>query len=244
LLSVTASFALGLALCATPARASIIYETNAGLNGKDGPVDARATFDFGPNSLTLTLDNLQTNYQAGGQAISGIIFTIGGSPTGTTFTGGTAVHINLDKPGNIVSTSGSATATSRWGLDTTTPVGLTALTGTQPDEMIIGPPVSQTGGSNNLGFYSTSNAQDQFNPFLEKSATFTFTFTGGVTSSTSVSGVKFQFGTGPDTTTGTEDSHIVPPPVAAPEPATLGMAMFAVAASAWYAWRRRRRTAA
>jgi hypothetical protein len=238
MLSVTASFALGLALCATPARASIVYETNTGVSDQDGLVDARATFAFGTNSLTLTLENLETGYKAAGQAISGIIFTIGGSPTGETFTGGSAVHITLDNNGNITSPASGPTATTKWGLTSTNPTGLTALTGGQPDEMIIGPPDSVTGN------YPNFNGQTQFNPYLQQSATFTFTFTGGVTSSTDISNVHFQFGTKPDFTTTTEQSHVVNPLAPSPEPATLGMAVFAVVASAGYAWRRRRRTAA
>jgi hypothetical protein len=60
-------------------------------------------------------------------------------------------------------------------------------------------------------------------------------YTGGVTSATTVSGVKFEFGTNPS-----EDGIIPGTPVSVPEPSTLTSAAIGIVMLAGYTWRRRR----
>src|SRR5687767_5445950 len=74
----------------------LVFQTAAGASGNDGPVSAKATFTFNTNTLTLVIENLQSSHNAAGQAISGIHFEISPAATGTAFTGGTGVMVNID----------------------------------------------------------------------------------------------------------------------------------------------------
>jgi hypothetical protein len=70
---------------------------------------------------------------------------------------------------------------------------LTALTGGQPDHLIIGP--DSAGGFTGAGLYSNANSSiGNFNPSVLGSATFDITIPG-VTSASTLSHVVFQFGT-------------------------------------------------
>jgi hypothetical protein len=235
----TVVLALGAAVSPPAARASIIVETKSGVKDGDGAVHAKATFTFGTNTLDIVVENLQTSYTAAGQAISGIIFQVTPAATGITFTGGTAVKIDVADGGSATYHNGISTpvATTRW--HTATPsTNLIALGGGQPDEMIIGVPTTQTPLT-----YANFNGQDQFNPYLKQSATFHFTFTSGVTAASQVTGVKFEFGTGPDYTTTSNDLTTTIVLTAVPEPSTLGGAGFAALAGVGYGWRRRGKAA-
>jgi len=223
------------------ARASIVVETKPGVTGKDGAVHAKATFTYGVNTLDIKLENLQTDYVSGGQAISGLIFQVAPAiAAGQTFTGGSGVMIDVADNGTVAyhNNISTAVATTRWHTELPA-TDLIALGGGQPSEMIIGVPTTLNPLS-----YSSFNTQDQFNPYLMQTATFHFTFTSGVTAASSVSNVQFQFGTGPDSTTKSGDVTTTVVVTATPEPSTLCGAGFAVIAAIGYGWRRRGKVAA
>ena len=211
-------------------RASSVFVIPANTNnGADLPVAASATFSFGSDSVTITIQNLEANPTASNQLISGLQFTLSGAPTGQSFSSGSAVEMTLSPPNYTLLNGGNPVATTRWHLASSNE--LTALGGGQPSQLIIGPP----NGSNQ---YSNANGgSHNFNPNLFESATFTLTYAGGVTSATTVSGVKFEFGTNPS------EDGIIPVIATVPEPSSLTCAATGILMLAGYTWRRRRAAA-
>jgi hypothetical protein len=208
------------------------------------PVSAMATFAInvtntmtGAGTVTITLENLQVDSSKSNQCISGFAFTLTGTPQplANSLTG-SAVHITIASDGSFPAGTlpGTASATTRWSLISPPSNNMTALGGAQPSEMIIGPP--GTLNMNGSGQYAVSgNFQTQFNPFLYRTATFTLTYTSGLSSSTDVTAAIFTFGTGPDANiTGTP--HDTP---AVPEPATAVMAGIGLASLGLFKLRRR-----
>jgi hypothetical protein len=209
-------------------RASSVFVIPANTNnGADLPVAASATFSFSSDSVTITIQNLEANLTASNQLISGLQFTLSGTPTGQSFSSGSAVEMNLSPPNYTLLNGGNPEATTRWHLASAHE--LTALGGGQPSQLIIGPP----NGSNQ--YTNANGGANNFNPNLFESATFTLTYTGGVTSATTVSDVKFEFGTNPS-----EDGIIPGTLVSVPEPSTLTSAAIGIVMLAGYTWRRRR----
>jgi PEP-CTERM motif len=209
-------------------RADLVFDIPANTNnGANLPVAASATFSFSSDSVTITIQNLEANLRASNQLISGLQFTLSGNPTGQSFSSGSAVEMNLSQPNYTLLNGGNLEATTRWHLASAHE--LTALGGGQPSQLIIGPP----NGSNQ--YTNANGGSGNFNPNLFESATFTLAYTGGVTSATTVSGVKFEFGTNPS-----EDGIIPGTPVSVPEPSTLTSAAIGIVMLAGYTWRRRR----
>jgi hypothetical protein len=214
------------------AKADMIYEVSG--SGSDGALAAEADFSIGNGTITVVLKNLQTNLGSAGQAISGLTFTASGlqSPAGLSLVSysGDAVNVNAD--GSITdfgttTYSGSILSNGHWGAFSSN--GMTALTGGQPDHMILGPPKYATNG-NVVG-------KGQFNPWFENSATFVLN-APGVTTDSTISNVDFFFGTGPD-------SHLngVPKSVVTPAPPSvilLGVGAVSIAGFAALSRRRRR----
>lgn len=220
----------------------------------DGEVNAGAVFTLDLTTKTLSIDlaNAEKNPTSPGQLLSGIQFTLSGSPTGQQLTVGTGVLINIDSSNGKNGGDGSYTyvnadqsasnlLTTPNGWETTSsPNGITALSGSQPDLMIIGPP-------DDGDKYSGANGGvDNFNPSALKFAHFELTYTGGLNANTLLQNVKFTFGTKPDhvlsPTSVTGD--LVPTVVVTattPEPASL--AVWSVLALAGGAFGRRRKVA-
>ena len=211
-------------------RAGLVFEIPANTKNMENlPVAASATFSFSSDSVTITIQNLEANLTASNQLISGLQFTLSGTPTGQSFLSGSAVEMNLSPPNFTLLNSGNPVATTRWHLASSTE--LTALGGGQPSQLIIGPP----NGSNQ--YTNANGGANNFDPNLFESATFTLTYTGGVTSATTVSDVKFEFGTNPSS-----DGIITGVPVMStvPEPSSLTCAATGILMLAGYTWRRRR----
>jgi MYXO-CTERM domain-containing protein len=214
-------------------QAGFVFDLPANTNnGQNLPVAASATFSFSSDSVTITIQNLEANLTASNQLISGLQFTLSGTPTGQSFSSGTAVEMNLSPPNYTLLNSGNAVATTRWHLASANE--LTALGGGQPSQLIIGPP----NGSNQ---YSNANGgSHNFNPNLFESGAFTLTYAGGVTSATTLSDVKFEVGTDPSW-----DGVIIGVAVTAsdPDPSSLTCAATGTLILAGYTWRRRRAVA-
>jgi PEP-CTERM motif len=185
----------------------------------DGNVDATATIITGANSISIDLSSLEAVTADGGpfgagQEVSGIIITLSSTPTsisspegvGSTFIG-TLINI---APGGAVTSGGTTLA--HWGdsisgktlcLET---AGACAAGGS-PTDLIIGP-----------GPYGDANSSiTGRNPQIQGSGTFDLTV-DGITAATTVTGVKFEFGTGPDYS---KDGVVIPTPPMTPEPSSL-----------------------
>ncbi len=152
---------------------------------------ATATFTPGAGTLTIVLTNTEANIRSAGDALSDIEFL----PSGTLGTAasvssqtGSLIDVTSGNPGSPV--SGDPT---RWGASITGgQVVLTALTGTQPENMIIGP-------ADSMGNYSNANSSiKNFNPYIDGTGTFVIS-DPNITSATTISAVTFSFGTKPDT---------------------------------------------
>lgn len=201
--------------------ASSITYTASG-SGNDGPLSATASFTTSPGSLTLVLTDTTSasTIRSAGQALSDISFTLS-SPAGTMGTATSSGQLaNVSGSGGVTYTSGSPTRWVGVGGGTYTVSGssvyLSAIGGGKPADM-IGPSIS------NGGTYSNANnGFQQFDPYVVGPDTITLALSG-ISSSTTISGVMFSFGTGPDTN--------VPgvPSASTPEPESLCLALTGIA---------------
>ena len=213
---------VGLIAAAVSAHASIIFETPPGSTAGGQPVDARATFSFGTNSLQIVLQNLEANPTSVIQAISDLEFTLSLGASSGSLSSSSGQEITIASGGTY--TLGSTVSTG-WGL-TANGAGSFTLdvlgTATAPAHLIIGPP----DGSN---VYSNANGSiagnGPHNPFLDLSATFNLSIPG-VTAGTTITGVNFSFGTTEGTTV--PGTQLLAESV--PEPATLGLIGLGLAA--------------
>jgi hypothetical protein len=177
--------ALSLAALTTAATAgTFTFSTAAGAVDSVGqPVDASATVTTGAGTITVVLNDLLANPTDAGQLLSDFMFTLSTAPTtalnGTTTPTGTLIC--------IPSTPCTTTTITSWGLTSTgSTILLNSLAG-GPSETIIGPgPYTNANGS--------ISGNDPHNPFLNQTATFTFSV-AGVTASTTVTSASFSFGT-------------------------------------------------
>ena len=167
------------------------------------------------NKITITLTDLYLNPVDVGSNLSGFWFTTSVTPTTDSITSSSATAINV--AGNGTYTNVGAT-TPGWALTLAGAVTkLDDLGAAGPAHTIIGAP----NGSN---VYSAGNGSidgnGPHNDFLYGSATWTLA-ENGVTSATTISNVKFMFGT----TENAGESSILTGTtvVAAPEPTTEAM---------------------
>ena len=196
---------------ATSANAAV-FMFNASGTGGDGPESASATINTSPTQITIDLSSLIANPTGAGQLVSGIELMLGSTPGSATFGGGTGTLINI-APGGAVTPDG--TTTTHWGdaLVGSNLFVATAGTGSaggSPINLIIGP-----------GPYTNANPSiTGRNPSIQNPGHFTINLTG-LTGALTVTGVQFEFGTGPDNTL---------PGVAVPEPAIWALMLFGVGA--------------
>jgi len=185
-------------LAASNASASIVY-TASGKPDSDGLANVKATLTFGAGTLTIILQNLYAGDNASGQTISGLeLDGLSGTILLKTATG----NLEIVEPGGVTP-DGTDVSLTHWGLDGTS--GITTLTGGQPNEMIVGSAPNVNGGF------------DNFNPYVDQTATFTLT-DSSFTANTTVTGVNFLFGTGPD---GHLNGAVQPLTPSVPEPSTI-----------------------
>jgi hypothetical protein len=205
-----------LALAAQPAAANMITLTASG-SSSDGALAAEADFTTSAGQIKIVLTNLLPSTTANlsaGQLLSDLSFTINIPPgtLGATSASGQLANISgtggvTDVSGNPVrwlgqgppAPGGTGTPISITG-NTVTMVGLEALGGGQPSQLIL------PSGSD----FSSANGSvlgGQFNPFVVGPATFTLALSG-VTAGTDVTQATFSFGTSPD-----EHDITVPGPV-------------------------------
>jgi len=182
--------------CAT----SFHYITPTGSSTSDGPVKAAAFFTLDPSThqIALTLTDYLQNPRADGQLISGIMFVVSGTGSGS---------LTTSNSGNIstISSGGSYTtpvsdALTRWTVSSSsTTIYLTTLSGGKPNSLIIGP--DSAGGFSGAGLYNNANSSIiQHNPSVLGTAIFDITVPW-LTATSMLSDVYFKFGTVNDKTT-------------------------------------------
>ena len=199
---------------ATGVAQAVPFTFNASDGSGDDAVSATATITPGAGQLTVVLTNTLPDPRSAGNLLSDISLTLNTLPGVITLASqlGSLIDINVSAGGTFTSHSGDPT---HWDVELTGPlvIHLTTLTGGQPENLIIGPPDSDTGR------YDHANSSvDNFNPSIQGTGTFVINATG-VTSNTIVTAAVFSFGTS-DTerlVTGVPDVT----PTAVPQPMTL-----------------------
>ena len=222
-------------LAAQPAEADLWLASGT---GSDGALSASAGFSISNGSIEVTLTNTldASVIRSAGEALSGVIFTLSNGTTTTSLTGDTATGqlVNVTGTNGVTDKSG---APDRWlnvgggsSAISNQTITLETLGGGKPSEMIL-PYIVTT------GTYSNSNGNfTNFNENVDGPAMFTLNL-AGVTRATTITSVKFLFGTGPDTTlTGTEQVQ------SAPEPSTFVIAVVGALGFLGYGLRRRARS--
>jgi hypothetical protein len=159
-------------------------------------VDATAVFSLSTNTVQITLTNLEKNPTADGQLISGIYYTVSGATNSTsslTTLTAPSGQANIASGGSYTYDHGTL---GHWYTPNKGPnQSLDNLTsGGKPYDLIIGP--DNNGGlTPGSGMYTNANASiTGHDPVVLGSMTFDITVPG-VTSSSTLSNVVFQFGT-------------------------------------------------
>jgi hypothetical protein len=152
----------------------------------NGTVSAFANFSISGGTLTIVLTNTLLNQISSGQAISDLHWTINGGsfttlPSDTTpLAAGNYININAGGGGSTP----AGTNLDSWGLSNTGGTyNLTTLTGGQPAGLIWG-----------NGTASANAGADNFNPYVDQTATFTLAI-AGLSDTATISDVVFTFGT-------------------------------------------------
>lgn len=191
-----------------------------------GPVSATASITTNNGSITLVLKNNQTNIVSVGQNISGFSFILSNafSGLGSSVTpSGTLVTVGSD--------STPDTTIDEWALSSGSGNKIILESLADPDQTIIGPaPYTNANGS--------INGNNPHNPFLQQTATFTIAATG-ITTSTSVTGVTFVFGTESQYSR----AGVSTPTTGTPEPGTTTLFLSGLGFSAIGIYRRTRKAA-
>lgn len=213
-----ASIALLSTFAACSAKASTFTATGS---GSDGALSAQADFTITNGQIVVTLTNLlsASTIVSVGQTISDVSFNLSNAAgtVGTATASGQQGNVNSGAtvtyasgtPGRFLGVGGGSYTVSG------STVTLEAIGGGQPTELIL--PFMANGGT-----YASGNpGLVAHNPYTIGPATFTLAL-GGVTSTTTITGVTFSFGTGPDTFL-TAGSNPPPPPPPIPEPTTIAL---------------------
>ena len=176
--SALAGILISTAAVAFSAPAHAVLFTANGSSG-DGTLVGTADITIGNGSLTVVLTDTGTGQISSGQTISDVTFNVGGITAIGSFTqSGSLINVNDDGTETPIAGSPTHWAPTLVGTN----VHLTTLTGGQPFDLIVGANPNQ-----NNGF-------DNFNPYINQTATFTLACTGCTTSS-NIFGVSLSFGT-------------------------------------------------
>ena len=162
----------------------VLFNTVGGVDAKGNPVSASGSVNVADGGLvTVTLNNLQTGIFAADQLLSDFFFTLSSAP-------GVPLNTTSTPTGSLVSVASGGVVTS--SNATITGWALTSSGGTiHLDSLADGPSQTIIGSVSNA---PNASITGNHNPYLNGSATFSFTI-AGVTSATTVSNGIFSFGT-------------------------------------------------
>jgi hypothetical protein len=220
-----ATATLALAFSAPANAAVVIYTANG--SGVDGAESAKAVITTGVNSLSIDLFSLIANPTSAGQEVSGIILTLANAASSAVLTSSTGTLIDIAGGGAVTPNGGTIT---HWGLTTSgSSINLATAggpVGGSPFDLIIG-----------AGPYTNANPSiTGRNPQIQNDGLFLLTLTGEL--NPIITGVTFEFGTGPDSTLPGVLTSV-------PEPYTWAMMLFGMGSlGAMLRYRNRRRPAA
>jgi hypothetical protein len=201
---------------------TITYTGNG--TGADGDLAAKAIFTTGDGVITVVLSNelAADVVRSSGQAVSDITFTLSNDAgtLGTQTAAGQFGNVSGNPTPGVVTYVATDDQTGdttpiRWFSGTNAGVSgatvtLETIGGGQPSQMIA--PFIADGGR-----YTNANAGEvNFDSYVIGPATFTLALSG-VTANTTVTGVTFSFGTGPNT-------FVPGSSTAVPEPSSLILA--------------------
>jgi len=217
-LAFSALFGTALLMSNTTAFGAI-YMTPAGASTANGSVDATGSVVVGNGTVTVVLTDLTENPISSGQTLSGIEFTVSGETSAATLASSSGDTSTINPDGTY--TPGAyASHLGHWGAASDVNLSAINLVGHMPYDLIIGP--DNAGGFSNAGTYSHANGGlANFDPYVLGTATFTLNVPG-VTSSSTITGVAFEFGTNPDAV----DAAVT---TAVPEPGNYGISACALA---------------
>lgn len=232
-----------LLLWSAAARADVIYQFNTSVHG-NSVQEGTATFDFtDANDFTLTLTNTG-NVTDIPSILDGFEFTESGTVTTITLTALSAPSTVNCSSNNSCVDGPSTHDKTLWTVQNGSPIQFDAGgIGTFHPEGIVNDSVDTNVPSHGSG----GLANGQHNPNLFGPVVFTFQTTGETTTP-SITGVTFQFGTGPADITGTcvSDNNCDGPPcttcggqTTVPEPSAI-VALATGLLGFGYATRRRR----
>ena len=220
--AVLSVISLGLAILPCAARASTITYNVSGAGG-DGTLSASAVFTTSAGQLTVVVTNTLplSSFISVGQTVSDISFNLSNAAgtVGTATASGQEGNISSTgvvtdisgTPGRFIGTGGGAYTVSG------NTVTLEAIGGGQPTELIA--PAEGNGAT----YPSTNPGIDAHNPYTIGPGTFVLNL-AGVTADTTITGVDFSFGTGPDTVLAAGPTP-PPPPAVTPEPESFWLAL-------------------
>ena len=209
-----AAAAAGLA---SGAQASVINASASGM-GSDGPLAASAVITTSAGAVSVSLSDTLKSFQGQGQAVSDISFTLSNAPgaiSAFTQSGQLATASGSGGTSAFTMISGSPT---HYGIGAT---GSVVTIETAGGVAVGGKPINMiapSGSGVTYDFNGNGNGVANFNPYILGTGTFTFD-APGVTAATTVTGVTFSFGTGPDTFLPGTITPVTP----VPEPASLAL---------------------
>ncbi len=157
--------------------------------GRDGAESASARIIMQNGTMVVELSSNQANPTSAGQEVSGIVITFAGNPGAASLVNETGTLIDIANGGSVTPYSGSIT---HWGVaesgsTVTLATAGTGAMGGKPIDLIIGD-----------GPYSNANPSiTGRNPQIQGTGTFAVALPG-ITSSTQIQSISFEFGTGPD----------------------------------------------
>jgi hypothetical protein len=185
----------GLGIYALAVQPAAAISFTASGSGSDGTLAASADFTISGGQISVTIKNLLSaaTIRSAGQAVSDLSFILSNAPGTLGTTSASGQLANIADGGGVTNVSGNPTrwlGTSPGGFSIVgNTITLETIGGGKPDQMLI-----PSGAS----FPNVNNGFDNFNPYIVGPATFTLALSG-VTAATTISGVTFSFGTGPDT---------------------------------------------
>jgi hypothetical protein len=183
---------------------TINVSTPGGSSVSDGAVDATATFVTSTNKITITLTDLEVNPTSVGQTLNGVNFVLSNDLIAGSISSQEAMQRTITGTGaggytDVGTASSPVTGSLEWnyyagvnsnGASTPHTIEVSSLGNHAAIPTLIGAPNGSNAYSNGNGSITGNH-----NPFLAGTETIVLNISG-VTSTTDITAMSFQFGTG------------------------------------------------